>query len=53
MRRNMHVALVSLGLLLGATGCNSFLTDVSNDPNNPAKATRTGGRRNNISPCPG
>ena len=39
MRRNMHVALVSLGLLLGATGCNSFLTDVSNDPNNPAKAT--------------
>ena len=41
MRRNINVALVSLGLLLGATGCNSFLTGdkLSTDPNNPAVAT--------------
>src|SRR5690348_5522006 len=41
MRRNTNVALVSLGLLLGTTGCNSFLTDekLSGDPNNPATAT--------------
>src|SRR5256885_6727661 len=41
MRRNMNVALVSLGLLLGTTGCNSFLTGdkLSSDPNNPSKAT--------------
>ncbi|PYP49959.1 MAG: hypothetical protein DMD45_12720 [Gemmatimonadetes bacterium] len=41
MRRNMNVALVSLGLLLGTTGCNSFLTGdkLSTDPNNPATAT--------------
>jgi len=35
----MNVALVSMGLLLGTMGCDSFLTDVSTDPNNPAKAT--------------
>ncbi len=41
MRRNMNVALVSLGLLLGTAGCNSFLTGdkLSTDPNNPAVAT--------------
>jgi len=41
MRRNMNVALVSLGLLLGTTGCNSFLTGekLSTDPNNPSQAT--------------
>jgi hypothetical protein len=41
MRRNTNVALVSLGLLLGTTGCNSFLTGekLSGDPNNPATAT--------------
>ncbi len=39
MPRNMNVALVSMGLLLGTMGCDSFLTDVSTDPNNPAKAT--------------
>src|SRR5947209_3437704 len=39
MRRDMHVALASLGLLLGTAGCTTFFTDVSNDPNNPAKAT--------------
>lgn len=41
MRRNMNVALVSLGLLLGTTGCNSFLTGekLSSDPNNPSQAT--------------
>ena len=41
MRRNMNVALVSLGLLLGTAGCNSFLTGdkLSTDPNNPATAT--------------
>jgi hypothetical protein len=41
MRRNICVALVSLGLLLGTAGCNSFLTGdkLSTDPNNPATAT--------------
>jgi starch-binding outer membrane protein, SusD/RagB family len=41
MRRNINVALVSLGLLLGTAGCNSFLTGdkLSTDPNNPATAT--------------
>ena len=41
MRRNFNVALVSLGLLLGTTGCNSFLTGdkLSSDPNNPGSAT--------------
>jgi hypothetical protein len=41
MRRNMNVALVSLGLLLGTAGCNSFLTGdkLSSDPNNPSQAT--------------
>src|SRR3989442_15923273 len=41
MRRNISVALASLGLLLGTAGCNSFLTGekLSSDPNNPAKAT--------------
>src|SRR5437870_503621 len=35
MRRNMHVALVSLGLLLGTAGCTSFLSGdkLSSDPN--------------------
>jgi len=41
MRRNIHVALASLGLLLGTAGCNSFLTGdkLSNDPNQPTTAT--------------
>jgi len=41
MRRNMNVALVSLGLLLGTTDCNDFLTGkkLSTDPNNPSAAT--------------
>src|SRR5437763_5465484 len=41
MHRNINVALVSLGLLLGTAGCNSFLTGdkLSTDPNNPATAT--------------
>jgi len=41
MLRNTHIALVSLGLLLGTTGCDSFLTGnkLSTDPNNPAQAT--------------
>src|SRR6266699_4267656 len=41
MRRNINVALVSLGLLLGTTSCNSFLTGekLSTDPNNPSQAT--------------
>ena len=41
MRRNITVALASLGLLLGTAGCNSFLTGekLSSDPNNPAQAT--------------
>jgi len=41
MRRNIHVALVSLGLLLGTAGCNSFLTGegLSNNPNFPVSGT--------------
>jgi hypothetical protein len=41
MRRNMNVALVSVGLLLGTAGCNSFLTGdkLSNDPNNPTSGS--------------
>ncbi len=39
MLRNTHIAIVSLGLLLGATGCNDFLTSESKDPNNPSQAT--------------
>ena len=41
MRRNISVALASLGLLLGLAGCNSFLTGdkLSSDPNNPSLAT--------------
>jgi len=41
MRRNMNVALVSLGLFLGTVGCNSFLTGdkLSNDPNNPTSGS--------------
>src|ERR671923_2369554 len=41
MRRNMHVALVSLGLLFGTVSCNSFLTGdkLSTDPNNPGQGT--------------
>jgi SusD/RagB-like outer membrane lipoprotein len=41
MRRNIHVGLVSVGLLLGAAGCNEFLTGdkLSTDPNNPSRAT--------------
>jgi starch-binding outer membrane protein, SusD/RagB family len=36
MRRNIHhVALVSLGLLLGTAACNSFLTDNIENPNLP------------------
>src|SRR6266516_981793 len=41
MRRNINVALASLGLLLGTAGCTDFLTGdkLSTDPNNPSKAT--------------
>src|SRR6266516_5261231 len=41
MRRNMHVALAFLGLLLGTAGCDSFLTGdkVSQDPNLPTAAS--------------
>ncbi len=41
MRRNIHVALVSLGLLLGTAACNEFLTGsgLSNDPNRPIAAS--------------
>src|SRR2546429_6948993 len=37
MRRNTTVALVSLGLLLGTTGCDAFLTGtkLSENPNLP------------------
>src|SRR2546423_14590441 len=37
MRRNATVALVSLGLLLGTTGCDAFLTGtkLSENPNLP------------------
>src|SRR5882724_11781186 len=40
MRRNTTVALVSLGLLLGTTGCDAFLTGtkLSENPNLPAAA---------------
>jgi starch-binding outer membrane protein, SusD/RagB family len=40
MTRTTHVALVAAGLVLGAVGCNSFLTGVTDDPNNPTTATR-------------
>ncbi len=41
MRRTMNVALVSLGLFLGTTGCNSFLTGdkLSSNPNLPTSAS--------------
>lgn len=41
MRRNTNVALVSLGLLLGTAGCDSFLTGnkLSNNPNLPTAAS--------------
>src|SRR5258705_3375257 len=40
MRRNTTVALVSLGLLLGTTGCDAFLTGtkLSENPNQPTAA---------------
>src|SRR2546426_12304092 len=40
MRRNTDVALVSLGLLLGTTGCDAFLTGnkLSENPNLPTAA---------------
>ena len=43
MRRNMNVALASLGLLLGTVGCNSFLTGdkLSQNPNLPTAASLT------------
>ena len=41
MRRNMNVALASLGLLLGTAACNGFLTGdkLSSDPNQPSAAS--------------
>jgi hypothetical protein len=41
MLRNMRVVLASLGLVLGAAGCNGFLTGdkLSSNPNNPSSAT--------------
>src|SRR5260370_1020408 len=41
MLRNMRVVLVSLGLVLGAAGCNGFLTGdkLSSNPNSPSTAT--------------
>ena len=41
MRRNTNVALVSLGLLLGMAGCDSFLTGntLSDNPNLPTAAS--------------
>src|SRR5258706_7448770 len=41
MRRNMTVALVSLGLLLGTTSCDTFLTGnkLSENPNLPTSAS--------------
>src|SRR3989475_8622546 len=41
MRRNINVALVSLGLLLGTGGCDSFLTGnkLSDNPNLPVAAS--------------
>ena len=43
MRRNMNVALASLGLLLGTAACNSFLTGdkLSQNPNLPTAASTT------------
>lgn len=43
MRRNTNVALVSLGLLLGTAGCDSFLTGnkLSDNPNLPTAASIT------------
>src|SRR5437867_54171 len=43
MRRNMTVALASLGLLLGTVGCSSFLTGdkLSQNPNLPTAASTT------------
>src|SRR2546428_2545053 len=43
MRRNMNVALASLGLLLGTVGCDSFLTGdkLSQNPNLPTAASTT------------
>jgi hypothetical protein len=40
--RAIHVAAFSLGLALGSTGCGNFLTGdkLSNDPNQPSRATR-------------
>ena len=40
MRCNTNVALVSLGLLLGTAGCDTFLTGdkLSNNPNLPTAA---------------
>jgi len=42
MIRSIKVAAVSLGLVLGAAGCGSFLTGekLSSDPNQPSSATR-------------
>jgi starch-binding outer membrane protein, SusD/RagB family len=42
MTRSSKVAAVSLGLVLGASGCGSFLTGdkLSSDPNQPSAATR-------------
>ena len=41
MRCNTNVALVSLGLLLGTAGCDTFLTGdkLSNNPNLPTAAS--------------
>jgi hypothetical protein len=41
MTRSITVAAVSLALVLGASGCSSFLTGdkLSSDPNNPSQAT--------------
>src|SRR2546421_10213074 len=41
MRRTIGVALVSLGLLLGTTGCDAFLTGntLSENPNLPTAAS--------------
>ncbi len=41
MRRNMNVALASLGLLLGTAGCDTFLTGdkLSQNPNLPTVAS--------------
>jgi hypothetical protein len=41
MTRSIKVAAVSLGLVLGGSGCGSFLTGdkLSSDPNNPSQAT--------------